>query len=166
MLSKEWTLIGAILVVTLGLDALSKSLVERRIVPGMTLFRVGGVMRLEHVHNARAALGLFGEERVASGLVGGIVAVGMVIWVIAATDSGLPTSVIWPVGLVLGGGAGNLGEQLLNGQVIDFLGVNLGPARWTVFNLADMFALVGIVVWISGIVTYKPGKVIESTTWW
>jgi signal peptidase II len=49
--------------------------------------------------------------------------------------------------LVIGGGTGNLIDRLArDGRVTDFLNVGVGPVRTGIFNLADLFLMVGVAV--------------------
>jgi signal peptidase II len=60
-----------------------------------------------------------------------------------------------PLGLVLGGGLGNLVDRLFrdtNGQVVDFVDLHV----WPVFNLADSAISVGVVVLL--IMSFRAGR--------
>jgi signal peptidase II len=51
------------------------------------------------------------------------------------------------LGLVLGGGAGNLTDELFRGAVIEIMQFGgTDPSAWTRFNFADGFILMGLVV--------------------
>ena len=49
-------------------------------------------------------------------------------------------------GLVLGGAIGNLLDRLIYGYVIDFLDFNLFGYPFPIFNLADTFIVIGIII--------------------
>lgn len=60
-----------------------------------------------------------------------------------------------PLGLVLGGGLGNLADRLFrdtNGQVVDFVDLHV----WPVFNLADSAISVGVVVLL--VMSFRAGR--------
>ncbi len=60
-----------------------------------------------------------------------------------------------PLGLVLGGGLGNLADRLFrdtNGQVVDFVDLYV----WPVFNLADSAISIGVVVLL--IMSFRAGR--------
>lgn len=46
------------------------------------------------------------------------------------------------VALILGGGAGNLIDRFVYGYVVDFIGI----WKWPVFNLADLFITIGVLL--------------------
>ena len=51
-----------------------------------------------------------------------------------------------PVSLVIGGILGNMLDRILYGEVLDFLSFKLGPIHFPIFNLADTFICVGVVL--------------------
>jgi signal peptidase II len=119
-----------------GADQATKRRVVARLAPGRTVVLTGGI-RLAHLVNRR----------------GGLVAVGLpwawalwaaigavALWAVAAPGSG-PAAVAG-VGLVLGGGAGNLVDRTARGGVVDFIAVG----RWPTFNLADAAIVAGAVL--------------------
>lgn len=53
-----------------------------------------------------------------------------------------------PVSLVIGGIVGNLFDRILYGEVLDFLSFKLGPFYFPVFNLADTFICIGVLLLI------------------
>lgn len=57
----------------------------------------------------------------------------------------LDTVVAWS--LVLSGGLGNLVDRIINdGRVIDFMNIGIGSLRTGIFNVADVYITVGVVV--------------------
>ncbi len=53
--------------------------------------------------------------------------------------------------LIVGGGASNLVDRLINdGGVTDFLNVGVGPLRTGIFNFADMAILAGALILMFG----------------
>lgn len=57
----------------------------------------------------------------------------------------LDTVVAWS--LVLSGGLGNLVDRIINdGRMIDFMNIGIGSLRTGIFNVADVYITVGVVV--------------------
>lgn len=48
--------------------------------------------------------------------------------------------------LVLAGGAANLFDRVVDGYVVDFLNVGVGPVRTGIFNVADVAITAGVVL--------------------
>lgn len=67
-----------------------------------------------------------------------ISALGCVVIAVAIAPW-LPMMIVVALGLVLGGASSNLGDRMIRGAVVDFIGV-LG---WRTFNLADAAMVIG-----------------------
>ena len=50
--------------------------------------------------------------------------------------------------MILGGGFGNLFDRLYYGSVVDFIDLNYNNFHWFIFNVADMFITIGILILI------------------
>ena len=59
------------------------------------------------------------------------------------------------LGMVLGGGLGNLFDRLVYGKVVDFLDFHIGNAHWPAFNVADSCIVVGVLLFA---LFYRPDK--------
>ena len=63
-------------------------------------------------------------------------------------EKNLHTLEILPLVLILSGGLGNLIDRVLFGYVIDFIHVFYGIYSFYVFNLADSFITLGVVIYL------------------
>ncbi|MBR3326838.1 MAG: signal peptidase II [Atopobiaceae bacterium] len=107
---------------------------------------IPGVLDLVLVHNTGAAFS-FGEGGgIFFVLVALVFLVGsvFVVW----NEPDLPVSLVIPIGLVAGGGTGNMIDRLMEGSVIDFLSTSF--MNFPVFNVADICVTVGIALVIIG----------------
>jgi signal peptidase II len=134
----------------LGLDQVTKGLVEARLAVHASWQVIPGFMNLTHVRNSGVAFGLFatagdGVSRVVVlSLLGllALVVVGLYFWRTPLADRLLLTS----LGLILGGAVGNLVDRLGSGSVTDFIDVYVGTYHWHTFNVADSAITVGIAL--------------------
>ena len=53
-----------------------------------------------------------------------------------------------PLVLVTCGGAGNFLDRIIHGGVVDYILWYYGDFRWPIFNLADVYGVVGIILFI------------------
>lgn len=59
----------------------------------------------------------------------------------------IPLGAVVAWSLVLSGGLGNLLGRIMNGgRVIDFMNLGIGSLRTGIFNVADVYITVGVVV--------------------
>ncbi len=74
-----------------------------------------------------------------------VVSVFIVGWLfrLSPSDRGL----VIPLGLILGGGIGNLLDRLMLGHVVDFISLHYENWYWPAFNLADSAISAG-AVWV------------------
>jgi signal peptidase II len=85
-----------------------------------------------------------------------LVRVFIVGWLfrLSPSDRGL----VIPLGLILGGGIGNLLDRLFLGHVIDFISLHYENWYWPAFNLADSAITVGAVWVLVGAVFGRPSQ--------
>jgi signal peptidase II len=125
------------------LDRLTKWLVVDRLAGRPPLEVVPGVLQLNYTQNSGGAFGLGGS---ASWLfAGATIAVSVAIVALAFRVRRMGVAI--GMGLVLGGGLGNLTDRIargsgLSGQVVDFIDLRV----WPVFNVADAAIVVGAIL--------------------
>ena len=52
--------------------------------------------------------------------------------------------------LIIGGALGNLADRIIHGAVVDFVSLHYAGYYWYVFNLADIWISLGVVLLIWG----------------
>lgn len=138
------------------LDQASKILVETMMRLGQSDTVISDLFRLTYIKNAGGAFGIF----LGGGwfyFVASVVAVAMILFYLRRLSAGqiLPRL---SLAMILGGALGNLIDRLRSGMVTDFLDFGIGNTRWPVFNLADAFITVGVILFfISMLRTQKEG---------
>ena len=50
--------------------------------------------------------------------------------------------------LILGGSSGNIFDRLYYRAVVDFIDVNINNIHWFIFNFADIFISIGVIILI------------------
>lgn len=105
------------------------------------------IFDLTRVHNHGVSLGLFtadsAEMRWGLALVTAGIALIVAVWLLREKQLGD----IIPLGLILGGAAGNIHDRVLYGYVLDYADLHFGTFRpFLVFNLADACITIGVVI--------------------
>lgn len=140
-------LIVTLLLVTVGLDRITKVIARDRLEPGPSISFFGGIVRLFYVENTGAFLGLGSGLSETTRfwlftlLVGGFL-LGLLLYILWSPDLSLLEVIGFS--LILGGGLGNLIDRVLYDYVIDFMWVGIGRLRTGVFNVADVAITVGV----------------------
>jgi signal peptidase II len=136
---RAWLLAGAVAVVVIVLDQITKRAVESSISPGEERKFLPGI-ELVHTRNRGIAFGFLPGSHVAVTIVIGVaLAVLLVYFARHATRP-----LIWlPTGMLIGGAIGNIADRLRHGSVTDFIKLPLG---WPPFNLADAAITLGILL--------------------
>ena len=136
-----WALLAALGLV--GIDQLSKYLVDRYLLYGDLYTLIPGFLNLKYIHNDGAVFGILsGGRYFFVVIVTIIVLVFLFMMIMGKVKSKLA---IWAMALIIAGGIGNLIDRIVHGYVIDFL---LFDFPWFpfVFNFADVCVVVGGVM--------------------
>lgn len=121
--------------VVLVLDQLTKLLVRSTIPLDHFLPVVDGIVRITHVGNTGAVFGIFpGQSYIF--VIMSLFMLGLILFVYRSPHLRRLT---WVLGMIFGGGMGNLIDRLHQGYVTDFIDLRV----WPVFNVADASIVVG-----------------------
>src|SRR5580704_15655063 len=136
----------ALAVGVLGLDHLTKRLVERYVSFAAGYQIIPGLFDIVHWENRGMAFGVFNDsESQWRTLLLIALSVAAVIWVSVMLwrAKRLNALLCWAFALVLAGAAGNLFDRVVSGRVTDFLLFYVGEHQWPAFNVADSAIVIG-----------------------
>jgi signal peptidase II len=136
-----WFIVSAVL--ALALDQVSKLLVLKYEILHVSRQVLGEMLRFSLTMNERGLFGMsYGPLWMHYALP--ILVVGIVIY-LAWRSPDRWSSI--GLGLVLGGGvSNNLIDRVRLGSVVDFIDMGIGSTRWYTYNLADAFAVAGVIM--------------------
>lgn len=159
-------------------DQLSKTLAIYFLPPDRSIPVLGDFFRLTLVLNPGGVFGSrLGSQNFYTFI--SIIAIGVVLWFFIKTK-GTGNILMTGLCLVLGGAIGNLLDRFRFGEVVDFLdfdffNIHLSPKeilffkfpgfsidRWPVFNLADSFVLIGMILVVIHLVFFKESSASEK----
>jgi signal peptidase II len=147
---KRLALIVTILLCCVGCDQVTKSIARSHLSETQAVILLSGSVRLQVAKNYGAflSLGASSSPMVRSALF----SAGVAAMLVALLAYGLATTnnnpiVVPALGLIVGGGASNLIDRFVNGgYVLDFLNLGFGSLRTGIFDVADVFIMVGVLL--------------------
>jgi len=143
-------ILSAIAVLCIGLDQSTKQLAAQHLSPLLSTLYLDGLVRLIYAQNSgmfsSLGVGLSAAAKFWLFTVGvGALLLSLLGSVLIARRVGM--AIVVGVALVLGGGLSNLLDRLLHqGLVTDFIYLVIGDWITDIFNLADLFIGVGVII--------------------
>ncbi|MFQ5674346.1 MAG: signal peptidase II [bacterium] len=141
-------LIFLILLTSIGCDQISKNIAKATLEQSPPRSYLGETFRLQYVENTGAFLslgsGLSKTFRILLFTVlSGLLLLGLFFYILK--NRNLPGKQILAFSMILGGGASNMIDRIINdGRVIDFMNMGIGNLRTGIFNLADVLIMTGM----------------------
>ncbi len=132
-------------VIILILDQFTKFLVEKNLPYHEPVNVIGDFLRLTFVYNPGIAFGIsFGQSFPYT-----IVAILITLFVIYLAIVEKNSLSFFAYCMIIGGALGNIFDRVFRGMVVDFVDVGINEnLRWFVFNLADSFITIAIMLLI------------------
>lgn len=130
------------MILTILADQLSKRWAELALSDGRTIPLIGRYLGLRLVHNPGGAFGIFPGATVVLTVLSAVLVIGASIWAIRLGQASVR------LGMIVGGGVGNLidrftqGPSMLDGPVTDFI----ASSFWPTFNIADSAIVAGVLL--------------------
>ena len=160
-------LVSALLIGCVGCDQISKQVVRNQMMLAESHSFLGDTVRLIHVENTGAFLGLgdsLPESARIAFLQGAVGLIVLGLFCAAAFVRDMNRWQIIALALLAAGGLGNLIDRVLyDGRVTDFLNVGVGSLRTGIFNVADMVEVIGVLLFVLAFRSAAPsGKGIKQ----
>lgn len=141
--TKQFLLYGLILIASVLLDQLTKSLVIRDLKPIGVRPVLKGIFQLHYVENRGAAFGMMQGQRTFF-LLFSTAAILLIFVLLVWERNHISTFLGVSLTMIAGGGIGNQIDRFVNGYVVDFAEVLF--VDFAVFNVADCFVTVGSIL--------------------
>ncbi len=140
----------------LGLDRISKFIVQKTMYEGESIPVLPHIFSLSYIKNEGIAFGLFANHPGQWLVMTSLLTIGIIFVLLLR----LKTINLWitlAFGLILGGAVGNLWDRICLGGVVDFIDIGYKNYRWPAFNLADSMICMGVLMLLVTI-NKKEGK--------
>ncbi len=137
--------IQSIIFLSLILDQISKIVINTNLKENESIKILGSFFKLTNVFNEGAAFSLFDGSKVFLIIVS-IISILFLLYMMKDFKESKLNNIAF--GLIYGGILGNLIDRLFLGYVRDFLDFNIFGFHYPVFNLADSFIVIGVIILI------------------
>ena len=160
---RKLSLVILILFVCTGCDRITKNVAQKMLASAAPVSLLNDTIRIEYSENPGAMLSLGakfpGQARfVFFGLFVGVMLTLTLVY--AVKTHGLNTVQLIGLSLITSGGIGNFLDRLFNkGAAIDFMNIGIGPIRTGIFNVADLFIVAGVFLFILISMTGRTRKI-------
>ncbi len=132
--------------ILLILDLVSKFIITKVFMVNESLVLIKNFFALTYVHNYGGAFSILNGKVSFISIVSLIVVILLIYYLIKEKKHN--NYEVLSYSLVLAGALGNLLNRLIYGYVIDFLDFNILGYNYPIFNLADIFIVIGIFLLI------------------
>lgn len=126
------------------IDISSKYIISKIVTLGNSIDIIKDFLRISYVKNTGAAFSILDGNILLVTIIG-IVIIIMIIWYLYKNKA---NKMIDKIGysLILGGSIGNLFDRVCYGYVRDFIDIQIGEYNYPIFNLADSFIVIGVIL--------------------
>ena len=126
------------------LDMVSKYIVSRLLIVNESVMIIKNFFNITYVRNTGAAFGIFSGSTFLVMIVSFIIIIGIIIYISKNKPSNKMEKVAYS--LILGGAIGNFIDRIIYGYVRDFIEIDIFGWDYPIFNLADVFVVVGVIL--------------------
>ena len=127
------------------IDLISKQIITHALELNKSIKLIDNFFYLTYTHNEGAAWSILKDQRILL-----LILTVIVLFIInkILNKEELGKIEILSYGMIVGGIVGNFFDRLVYGYVIDFLDFNIFGYNYPIFNLADSFIVIGIIILI------------------
>ena len=127
-------------------DFFSKYIVSKLMTVNETINLIDNFFRITYVKNTGAAFSIFSNNTILVIIIS-IVVIGFLLFYIYKNKGNNKLENV-SYAFILGGAIGNLIDRLVYGYVIDFLDFEILSYNAPIFNLADTFIVIGVILFL------------------
>lgn len=136
-------LIWLTLVVIL-LDMVSKYIVSKLLIVNESVMIIKNFFNITYVRNTGAAFSIFSENTFLVMVISFMIIMGIILYISKNKPSNKIEKISYS--LILGGAIGNFIDRIIYGYVRDFIEIDIFGWDYPIFNLADVFVVVGVIL--------------------
>ncbi len=126
------------------IDIVSKVIVSRYILLDKSIKLINNFLYITYVRNTGAAWSMFSSRSVLVLIISSFIILGIILHVYKNRPKKRMEKIAYS--LIIGGALGNLINRITYGYVIDFIDIKIFKYDYPIFNLADSFIVIGVIL--------------------
>jgi signal peptidase II len=130
-------------IIGIVLDFLSKAFIMSKLSVGSSKTIIENFFYITHVNNKGAAWGIFSSNTMVLTIISILFTI-FFVWYVEKNKLKLYEEI--SAGIILAGILGNMFDRIFRGYVVDFLNFYIFGYDYPVFNIADTFIVVGVLI--------------------
>lgn len=128
----------------LFLDLIVKYLIDKLLIVNESIVVIKNFFNITYVRNTGAAWSIFSANTFLIIVVSGLIILGIIFYIMKNKPSNKLEKISYS--LILGGAIGNFINRVVCLYVIDYFDINIFGWDYPIFNLADIFIVVGVIM--------------------
>ena len=130
--------------VVILLDMVSKYIISRLLIVNESVMIIKNFFNITYVRNTGAAFSIFSGNTFLVMVISFMIIMGIILYI----SKNKPGNKIEKISysLILGGAIGNFIDRIIYGYVRDFIEIDIFGWDYPIFNLADVFVVVGVIL--------------------
>ena len=130
--------------VVILLDMVSKYIISRLLIVNESVMVIKNFFNITYVRNTGAAFSIFSGNTFLVMVISFMIIMGIILYI----SKNKPGNKIEKISysLILGGAIGNFIDRIIYGYVRDFIEIDIFGWDYPIFNLADVFVVVGVIL--------------------
>ena len=157
---KKWIWVILLIVILLILDQGAKIYANLTLQEN-SISMIDGVLELSYWKNTQAAIGLI-KDNLFMILILHILILAFIIRFLVLQFERMSLGTKVGLGFILAGGFSNLIDRLLFGGVINYIDVTAIIENFPIFNLADVYIIIGLLIFVIAFAVYNVKQSIET----
>ena len=157
---KKWIWVILLIVILLILDQGAKIYANLSLQEN-SISIIDGVLKLSYWKNTEAAIGLI-KDNLFMILILHILILAFIIRFLVLQFERMSLGTKVGLGFILAGGFSNLIDRLLFGGVINYIDVTALIENFPIFNLADVYIVIGLLIFVIAFAVYNVKQSIET----
>ena len=135
-----------LIIMVLGIDIISKLIVANNFFPNQSTVIIKNFLSITYVKNTGAAWSILEDKSYLVLFISGVIIIGLILYIYKNKPDKIEEKIAYS--MIIGGAISNFIDRIFNGYVVDFIDIYLFGYDYPIFNFADCFIFIGVLLLI------------------